>query len=113
MISTPIFLLVVFWVSVIMLVVWKLPKNTKPQGLAAAWRWIVIAATLYMCYYGSDLLPHYIVISPILWIAFVVLMCCTVLSAAKKNCKPVWSRLLACLLLDIAIYIDLTINEML
>ena len=100
-------LLVVFLVSVIVLIACKLPKNTKPQGLASAWRWIVIAATLVMCYDGSIVLPHYKVISPVLWFAFVVLMCCAVFSAAKQNCKPVWSRLLACLLLDIAIYIDL------
>lgn len=96
-------------VSIIVLVAWKLPKGTKPQGLASAWRWIVLAATLFMCYDGSTVLPHYKIISPILWIAFVVLMCCAVFSAAKQGCKPVWGRLLACLLLDIAIYIDLLI----
>ena len=109
MISTCVILLVLFLVSVVLIIAWKLPKDTKPQGLASAWRWIVIAATLFMCYDGSTVLPHYKVVSPVLWIASVVLMCCAVLSAAKQNCKPVWSRLLACLLLDIAIYIDLLI----
>ena len=109
MISIPVFLLALFLISVIALIVWKLPKDTKPQGLASAWRWIVIASTLFMCYDGSTVLPHYKVISPVLWIAFAILMSCAVFNAAKQNCKPVWSRLLACLLLDNAIYIDLLI----
>lgn len=107
--STLVFLLVVSVISIIMLVAWRLPKGTKPHGLASAWRWISIASTLYMGYYGSSILPHYSVISPLLWCAFVVLMCGAVLSAARQNCKPVWGRLLACLLLDIAIYIILII----
>lgn len=109
MISTLGFLLVVFVVSIILLIVWKLPKDTKPQRLASEWRWIIIATTLYMGYYGSDILPHYMVISPLLWFVFVVLMCCAIMSAAHQNCKPVWVRLLTCLLLDIAIYIILLI----
>ena len=109
MICTHVFLLVVCVVSIITLVAWRLPKGTKLHGLASAWRWIIIASTLYMGYYGSDILPHYMVISPLLWYAFVVLMCCAVFSAARQNCKPVWGRLLAGLLLDIAIYIILII----
>ena len=109
MISTPGFLLVVFVVSIILLIVWKLPKDTKPQGLASKWRWIIIATTLYMGYYGSDILPHYMVISPLLWFVFVVLMCSAIFGAARQNCKPVWIRLMACLLLDITILIILEI----
>ncbi len=109
MICTLVFLLVVCVVSIITLVAWRLPKGTKLHGLASAWRWIIIASTLYMGYYGSEILPHYMVISPLLWCAFVVLMCCAVFSAARQNCKPVWGRLLAGLLLDIAIYIILII----
>ncbi len=109
MIGTTDLLLGLFVVSIVVLIAWKLPKDTKPKGLASAWRWIVLASTLFMCYDGSNILPHYLVLSPILWIAFVVLMSCAVFSAAKQNCKPVWIRLLSCLLLDIAIYIDLLI----
>ena len=109
MICTLVFLLGVSVISIIMLVAWKLPEETKPHGLASAWRWIIIASTLYMGYFGSDILPHYSVISPLLWCAFVVLMCCAVFSAARQNCKPVWGKLLACLLLDIAIYVILII----
>lgn len=104
---TLVFLLVVSVVSVVTLVAWKLPKGTNPHGLAYAWRWIVIASTLYFGYYGSNILPHFLVISPLLWCAFIVLMCSAVFSAARQNCKPVWGRLLACLLLDIAIYVIL------
>ncbi|MBR1784355.1 MAG: hypothetical protein IJ760_02820 [Bacteroidales bacterium] len=109
MISIYVFLLVLFLVSIIMLIAWKLPKNTKPQGLISVWRWIVITSTLFMCHEGSTALPHYKIISPALWTASIVLMCGAVFNAAKQNCKPVWGRLLACLLLDIAIYIDLLI----
>lgn len=104
-----IFLLVIFSVAIVMLIVWKLPTSAKPKGLASAWRWIAIATTLEMYYEGIEPLPHYKIISPILWTAFVVLMCCAIFSAAKQNCKPVWGRLLACLLLDIAIMIVLAI----
>lgn len=109
MISTLVFIIVVLVVSIILLVTWKLPKDTKPQGLASAWRWIIIASTLYTCYHGSDILPHFMVISPLLWCAFIALMFCALFGAARQNCKPVWIRLMACLFLDITILIILEI----
>lgn len=99
--------LCVFALSLIVLVVWRLPKEIELHGLANAWRWITIATTLYFVYFSYPVLPQFLVITPVLYFGFLLLTSATIFSAAKQNCKPVWSRVLVGLLLNIAISIVL------
>lgn len=108
-INAPTFWLFVFVAALIVLVVWRLPKGIKPHGLAKAWRWITIGTAFYFAYFSYPVLPQFLVISPILYIVFLLLMAATVASAARQNCKPIWIRTLSGLLLNLAISITLMI----
>ena len=103
------FWLCVFVAALIVIVVWRLPKGTKPHGLAKAWRWITVGTALYFAYFSYPVLPYFLVLTPLLYLVFLLLMAATVVSAARQNCKPVWIRTLAGLLLNLAISIDLMI----
>lgn len=106
-----IFLLCVFVVIVITLVVLKLPDGIKPRGLSRAWRWVTIATLLYFAYYSYPILPQIQVLSTILYFTFLIIMGATLMDAAEQNCKPVWTRLLVCLILNLAISFILFIME--
>ncbi len=111
-ISWDLFLLCISVVAVITLLVWKLPNGVKPRGLSRAWRGVSIATLLYFIYYSYPILPQIQILSPILYFVFLIIMAATLIDAAEQNCKPVWTRLLACLILNLAISVILFIMEL-
>lgn len=103
-----VFWLCVFVVAEIAILLWKLPKDVKPSGLAKYWRWITISTMLFFAFYSYYTQYYYYpFILPLMYVFFIVLMSSTLLSAAQQNYKPLWIRILVCLFLNLAISIDL------
>lgn len=103
--NTALFVMLTVLVAVIAMALSPLPKGTaKPKGLVRCWRCVILVATAILFYEGRGDLPHFLIISPLLTLATIVLLAVITYVAARQNSKHVWRRLLATFLLDLLLW---------